>query len=327
MRRGYAVIDPLGTSSQRRGPADVMIVSVVPGIRLGSGNPVPVLDLVWLRTFLEVARTGGFSRAARNLGLGQATVSQHVRKLEDTVGRRLLDRDSHTVALTGDGEAIVGFARTILGHERQALDYFAVDHTSGRVRVGVSEDLMQHGWFAGIAQRFRQRYPRVDLNIAAGLSAPLAHRLAHGELELAVVKTSQPAVPRHVLWRDALTWVAAPDFRPDPREPLPLVTYPEPSITRERAFAALRRTSRAWRVSCTVDRLSALCTTVRAGAGVAVLADSVIPDGLVRLTDALPELDGVDFVLRSRATVRGTPTAALAELITRAASERRPTAH
>ena len=71
-----------------------------------------------LATFLAVEQTGSFTRAAARLGIQQPTVSQHIRRLEQQVGRTLVLRDTHSVALTADGEAMVGFARNILGRLR-----------------------------------------------------------------------------------------------------------------------------------------------------------------------------------------------------------------
>ncbi len=64
-----------------------------------------VYDPALLRTFLAVAQTLSFTQAARRLGVRQSTVSQHVRRLEEQVGRALFLRDTHTVELTGDGAA------------------------------------------------------------------------------------------------------------------------------------------------------------------------------------------------------------------------------
>lgn len=74
-----------------------------------------------LRTFLSVAQTLSFTQAARRLGLRQSTVSQHVRRLEDATGRQLFSRDTHSVELTEDGEAMLGFARRIGIRERRSI--------------------------------------------------------------------------------------------------------------------------------------------------------------------------------------------------------------
>lgn len=59
-----------------------------------------MLDLTQLRSFVAVEQAGSFTAAAERLGLGQSTVSQHVQRLEASLGRRLLARDTHRVVLT-----------------------------------------------------------------------------------------------------------------------------------------------------------------------------------------------------------------------------------
>src|SRR3546814_9982947 len=73
-----------------------------------------MLDPNWLKSFVAVARTLSFTLAGASLNLRQSTVSEHVRKLEAACGRRLFVRDTHSVRLTIDGEAMIGFARSIL---------------------------------------------------------------------------------------------------------------------------------------------------------------------------------------------------------------------
>src|SRR6202167_1826291 len=90
-----------------------------------------------LETFLAVEQTGSFSRAAARVGLQQPTVSQHIRKLEEQVGRTLVLRDTHSVSLTADGEAMTGFARNILAANDQASAYFRGHRPRGRLRIGI----------------------------------------------------------------------------------------------------------------------------------------------------------------------------------------------
>src|SRR5215475_9577610 len=82
------------------------------------------LDPEQLRSFLAVAQSLSFTQAAQRLGIRQPTVSQHVRKLEEAVGRPLFVRDTRSVTLTADGEAMAGFARSILAAYEPAVGYF-----------------------------------------------------------------------------------------------------------------------------------------------------------------------------------------------------------
>jgi DNA-binding transcriptional LysR family regulator len=90
-----------------------------------------------------IAEGASFSEASRRLGLGQPTVSEHVRKLEKTVGHRLFIGVTHSVTLTPEDEAMVALARSILETNERAKRYFAGTKLRGRLRFRASEDLVQ----------------------------------------------------------------------------------------------------------------------------------------------------------------------------------------
>src|ERR1700684_4726792 len=90
-----------------------------------------------LATFLAVEKTGSSTRAPARLGFQQPTVSQHIRRLERQVGRTLVLRDTHSVSLTADGEAMIGFARNILAASDQAAAYFRGSPPRGRLRIAL----------------------------------------------------------------------------------------------------------------------------------------------------------------------------------------------
>lgn len=259
---------------------------------------VTVYDPAQLRTFLAVAQTLSFTRAARRLGLRQSTVSQHVRRLEDATGRQLFTRDTHSVELTEDGEALLGFARRILAAHEQAAAFFTGRRLRGRLRFGASEDfVLTH--LTDILESFRQEHPDVDLELTVELSGTLHKQLDAGRLDLVLAKR-RPEDPRgELVWHDDLVWIGAERLRLDPERPVPLIVYPPPGITRALAFEALERRGRAWRVACTSGSLNGLVAAARAGLGVMAHSRGLIPPGLVRVPDraGLPELGSVDFVL------------------------------
>ncbi|MBC3841819.1 LysR family transcriptional regulator [Streptacidiphilus sp. 4-A2] len=273
-----------------------------------------MFDPVQLRSFLAVAQTGGFTRAAGRLGVQQSTVSQHVRRLERTAGRQLFVRDTHSVALTAEGEAMVGFARSILDAHEQAANHFARTQVRGRVRFGVSEDFVLTE-LPQILRAFRRSHPHVDLELTVGLSGILHEQLADGRLDLVLAKRADGSTGGHLVRRDGLVWIAAPDYRldPDPGQPLPLLVFPPPSITRARALEALERAGRPWRIACTSGSLSGMTAAALAGLGVMVHSRRLVPSGLRALPEptGLPDLGDTEFVLT---TGRGTPRSAVRAL-------------
>ncbi|MDX3380889.1 LysR substrate-binding domain-containing protein [Streptomyces niveiscabiei] len=251
-----------------------------------------------LRTFLTVSQTLSFTQAARRLGLRQSTVSQHVRRLEDAVGRTLFSRDTHSVELTEDGEAMLGFARRILAVHEQATAFFTGTRLRGRLRFGASEDFVLTR-LPEILEGFRYEHPEVDLELTVELSGTLHERLAAGKLDLVLAKRRLEDPRGELVWRDELVWIGAERLRLDPERPVPLIVYPPPGITRALALEALERQGRAWRIVCTSGSLSGLVAAARAGLGVMAHSRTVMPPGLVRVPDrfGLPELGPVDFVL------------------------------
>ncbi|MEV6957862.1 LysR substrate-binding domain-containing protein [Streptomyces sp. NPDC051207] len=251
-----------------------------------------------LRTFLAVAQTLSFTQAARRLGLRQSTVSQHVRRLEDATGRQLFSRDTHSVELTEDGEAMLGFARRMLQVHEEATAFFAGTRLRGRLRFGASEDFVLTR-LPEVLEGFRHDHPEVDLELTVELSGTLHERLAAGKLDLVLAKRRSEDPRGEPVWRDRLVWIGAERLRLDLDRPVPLIVYPPPGITRALALEALQRQGRPWRVACTSGSLNGLVAAARAGLGVMAHARRLIPPGLVRVPEraGLPELGRVDFVL------------------------------
>ncbi len=275
-----------------------------------------MLDPTQLASFLEVAQTRNFTEAGRRLGLQQSTVSQHIRRLEQAAGRRLFVRDTHSVLLTADGEAMTGFARSILEANARARDYFEGSQVRGRVRFGTSEDFVSSR-LPEVLRAFVRRHALVDLELMVGLSARLYERLDAGDLDVVLAKRRTGDEGGTLVWRDRLAWIGAPGARIDPAQPVPLILYTPPSLTRAMALEALERCGRPWRIVCTSGSLSGLRAAALAELGVTLHARGLMPEGLeeVPASGGLPDVGDVEFVVQTgREGMRG-PAAALAQTI------------
>lgn len=251
-----------------------------------------------LRSFLAVAEALNFTRAASRLGLAQPTVSQHVRKLEEAVGRRLLERDTRGVQLTDDGQAMAGFARTILAAEDRATSYFTGSAMQGRLRFGAADDLAL-AQLPRVLRDFRQGHPRITLELTLSQSAVLLRRLRAGHLDLVFIKQGVGDTEGQLVRRDRFVWVGLSGTVLEPGTPVPLITYQGSSLTRKTAERALSDAGRTWRITAKTAEVNGVLAAVRAGLGVAVFARSLIPPDLVQLPAALglPELGDVDITL------------------------------
>lgn len=256
-----------------------------------------MLDLVQLRSFVTVEQMGSFTLAAYRLGLGQSTVSQHIRKLEAAVGRQLLARDTHKVMLTRDGEALLGHARTLLSIEGQVNALFAVQRLRGTLRLGVSEDFVTSR-LPSVLEDFTRSHPSVDLELTVALSGTLYELQDKGELDLVLGKRRLGDPRGRLVYREPLVWLARDPDHVLSLTALPLIAFPPPSVTRNIALEVLERHRMPWRIVCTCGSLSGLTAAARAGMGVLVQPQSMSPSGLREIPPGrLPPLEDVEFVL------------------------------
>lgn len=274
-----------------------------------------------LQTFLVVVQTRSFTQAAERLGLRQSTVSQHIHKLEEETGCRLFVRDTHSVATTPDGEAMIELARGILSANDRAQRYFAGSQLRGRLRFGTSEDFVTSR-LPDVLRDFVRTHPLVEFELTVGRSAELNERLARGELDLMCGKRAPGDERGRVVSRDRLTWVSGPwvsgsGYPLAPTAPVPLILFSPPSIMRAIALATLERSGRPWRIVCTSDSLSGLRAASLAGLGITVSSEGLIPAGLTEIPGGhgLPDLGVVEFVLIGRDKAMHGPAAELADAI------------
>lgn len=273
-----------------------------------------MFDPELLRTFLAVDRAGGFTAAARILGLRQSTVSGHIARLEQAAGRELIRRDTRNLSLTADGAAMIGFARAILDAQARADRYFSDSTLTGLIRLGASDDVVARE-LPDVLLEFQRSHPGVDLELIVGLSENLKTRMAAGELDLMVAKRLPGERHGRLLWRDRLVW-AGRSGTGAVDDPVPVVTYPPPSLTRHVALRALEREGRSWRIACVSDSQLGLRAAVLAGLGVVVHAETLLPPGLFAVDDeTLPELGELEFVLLRRHSTLSEPEQALCDAI------------
>ncbi|WP_413248836.1 LysR substrate-binding domain-containing protein [Sinomonas flava] len=275
-----------------------------------------MFDPTHLRSFLAVAENLSFTLAAERLRLAQPTVSQHVAKLEKAAGRLLLVRDTHGVRLTDNGEAMAGFARTILSAHDDAARYFRGEAMRGRLRFGTADDLAITG-LPRILREFRRAYPQLNLELTVSQSDDLHRRLKAGQLDLVFIKWVAGAQEGTVVRQDTFSWVGVEETALDPGDPVPLVAYPAPSLSRTLAIQALEASGRRWKVTCSTKQIAGVLAAIRAGLGVAVMPTTLVPTDLKIITHRfdLPPVGDVDFTLIRNPLANSAAVDALTEAI------------
>ncbi|WP_144764530.1 LysR substrate-binding domain-containing protein [Curtobacterium sp. 9128] len=151
------------------------------------------VDLRQLRAFLAVADALHFGRAAAALHVAQPALSQQIRRTERALGVDLFERTSRSVALTPAGLVLRGRARSLLAQVERDLDETVQvgRGEAGRLDVGFVVSALPLGPIERV-QRFRQRYPRVRVELTEGYTSRLLARIVRGELDLAIVRDPDP---------------------------------------------------------------------------------------------------------------------------------------
>jgi DNA-binding transcriptional LysR family regulator len=247
----------------------------------------------------------------------QSTVSLQIKRLEDALGQRLLERTPRSVDLTPEGEAVLAYAQKILDLNDEVVSLTHEPQMQGVVRLGTPEDFAtQH--LPDILSRFVQAYPSVALEVTCDLTLNLAQGFRRGQFDIVLLKRERSAVSGGVrVWREPLVWVAGQHDYVHGAGPLPLVVSPEPCVYRKRAVESLERSRRPWRIAYTCASLAGSIAAVRAGLGIAVLPKEMVPDGLHVIDgDPLPDLKDTEIALLAGSSLRA-PVAKLRDHIVR----------
>jgi DNA-binding transcriptional LysR family regulator len=189
-----------------------------------------MMEFELLRSFVAVAECGGFRRAAERLNLTQSTVSQQIKRLELETKRPLFRRTTRRVALTDDGEMLLGDARRLLQFEEAARHRLAAPRLSGTVRLGVVEEVAG-GSLPSALGRFAKLHPGVKLEVQTGVSAELIEQLNAGQLDTVFAKRPLGTSKGRLVWREPLVWAAADTFDLVAGAALPLALYRERSVS------------------------------------------------------------------------------------------------
>jgi len=154
------------------------------------------MDIDQLRTFVEVARRGSVTAAARELELQQPTASHRLAALERSVGTPLFERLGTGLVLTAAGHALLPYAAnlpTIAAEARRAARV-AAGLSAARLHIGCAETPATY-LLPDVLRRLRQDHPALEVRLTVGNAARVLAVTLGGEVDVAVL-TSREQHPR-----------------------------------------------------------------------------------------------------------------------------------
>src|SRR5215470_1087698 len=167
-----------------------------------------LIDVDQLRTFIAIAETGSFTKAAEFVHKTQSAVSMQMKRLEERLDRPIFARDGRASKLTEDGERLLDYARRIVKLNVEALAAFSSAELSGRVRLGVPDDYADR-YLPEIMARFSRAYPGVELTVLCEPSADLLELIDSNELDLAIITNVEGQRPAETFRGERLLWVTS----------------------------------------------------------------------------------------------------------------------
>ena len=258
------------------------------------------LDVEAVQAFVLVAELNSFTRAAEALDTTQSAVSLKIKRLEDGLGRRLLERTPRLVRLSAEGSAFLGAARHLVAAHQSAVGAFAVEHR--RLIVGLSHHIV--GTELGpLLKRMHATDPGLVIGLHIDGSRSVLEAFDGGELDAAIaLRHDAKRRDGEVLFEAQFGWMGAPDFNRPPGEPLRLATQAEPCGVRAMAVGALDAAGIPWTEVFVGGGVATIGAAISAGLAVAALARRVAPPDTIDLGPrlGLPPLPSRDVILYSK---------------------------
>src|ERR1700744_347219 len=239
------------------------------------------LDIEAVQAFVLVADLNSFTRAAEAMDSTQSAVSLKIKRLEDCLGRRLIERTPRLVRLSADGDAFLAGARNLVAAHQTAMGAFTVEHH--RLIVGISYHIVGTE-LASLLKRVNSIDPSLVVELHIDASRDVLKAFDEGALDAAIVlRHDAKRRDGEVLFSENFGWMAAPDFSHRPGEALRLATQAEPCSVRAMAVGALDAAGIAWTEVFVGGGLATIGAAVSAGVAIAALARRVAPPDTIDL--------------------------------------------
>ena len=234
-----------------------------------------------LRTFINVAELGGFSKAGSQIGRSQPAVSLQIKRLEEIVDTELLVRNGRQLSVTEKGEMLLSYARQILKLNDQAISSLTQPKVTGHIRLGIPNEFAM-SFLPGILGKFSNAHPEISLEVTCELTTNLMKLLDEKNLDMVVAihKPDDKLKSGSDVWNEELVWVVAEDYTLQTDRSLPLVVAPEGCVYRNTIIHTLNSYDIPWRVVYTGTSYGGIRAAVMAGLGVTAIARSTVPKGL-----------------------------------------------
>jgi DNA-binding transcriptional LysR family regulator len=256
------------------------------------------LDVEAVQAFVTIAEFQSFTRAAKSLGTTQAAISVKLKRLEDRVGYRLIERTPRLVRLSAQGAAFLESARDFLAaHDRAVAGLASARRrfTMGLATYVVGPELPT------MLARLNGHDPALTLEIRHESSCDLLAAHDRGELDAVIIRREDDRRDGEVLAPEHFGWFAMPGFAWNRASPLRLASSSPSCGIRNVAVRALDAAGIAWTETFLGCGSYGVADAVAAGLAAAVFSRMLAPRGSIDVGGrfGLPAIPSSEIVLLS----------------------------
>jgi DNA-binding transcriptional LysR family regulator len=266
------------------------------------------LDVDAVQAFVTIADLQSFTRAAEALGTTQGAISVKLKRLEERLGQRLIERTPRSVRLSAQGAVFIVGARDFLA----AHDRAVAGLTTGRRRFGLG--IAAH--VAGpevptLLARLNAHDPGLTIEVRMDNSRTLLDAFDRGEIDAAIIRREDDRRDGEVLGPEHFGWYAAPQFEHRQGEPFRLAALAPACGVRDIAARALDAASIAWTEVFLGGTSSMVTAAVSAGLAISAFSCRLAPPGSIEVGQrfGLPSLPSTEIVMFSTLTDAKSRTA------------------
>jgi DNA-binding transcriptional LysR family regulator len=257
------------------------------------------MDFDQLRTFLEVAKQGSFSRAGQKVFRSQSAVSAQIRQIESEYNEKLLDRSGKTVRLTPAGEVFLEYAQRMLSVRNESLRAVADQGQDPRgiLAIGANEATCLYV-LPDVFANYLHLYPAVQVSIYRNFSHKILERLDAGSIDVGIVTlpVKMPMLKVRTIFRDRLMLMVAANSPLAKLDKVPIsmiveqpVLLPRTGYTRRIMDKLFRPYRDQLQVRMELPSIGMIKNFVAAGLGVSLISSSFARDevqsGRVKLVE------------------------------------------
>lgn len=263
----------------------------------------PALDVESVQAFVTIVDFQSFTRAAEALGTTQGAISVRLKRLEERIGCKLIERTPRMVRLSAQGAVFINPAREfIAAHDRAVA---ALSCECRRFRLGIAEHV------AGpevpvLLARLNERDPALTIEVRLENSRSLLDAFDSGDLDAVIVRQEDDRRDGEDLGPEHFGWFAALQFHQQPGKPLRVAALAPCCGVRDIAIRALNSEGIEWNEVFVGGGHAAVMAAVSAGLAVAALSCRLAPADTIEVGQrfGLPELPSSRIMLHSTLTDR-----------------------